>query len=67
MNKLIVLSKIKEFFLLNKDLTAGELIYSIFRNGNANLGTCDVLFKIRDLDDNTIYTLVETAIEKEEK
>jgi hypothetical protein len=65
MKNIIVLKKIEEMFLKNPDLTSGEILYSIFRNGNSKLGESDFVFKLRGLENNTIYTFIENAIEKE--
>jgi hypothetical protein len=67
MNNLVVLKKLEEMFLKNPDLTSGEILYSIFRNGNSKLGDFDFVFRLRSLKDNSIYTFIENAIEKEEK
>jgi hypothetical protein len=67
MKNIIVLKKLEEMISENQDLTFGEILYSIFRNTNSKLGRNDFVFKIRALENNTIYTFIENAIEKEEK
>lgn len=66
MNTLITLRQFNQFVSNNKDLTFCELIYSIFRNSNSGLELNDCFFKIRELSNNELFTLIERAEKSEE-
>lgn len=67
MDTLLVIERFKDMALDNRDMSFGELVYSVFREKNSKLPFNDVAFVCRAMENNEWYTIIERAIEKEEK